>query len=121
MPTATLAVVALFFAFVGQAAAAAAGPASLILLAPGQIRSQATAVYYLVISVAGQLVGPPPVGWMTDHFGDPAKLRYAMTIEALAVGVPAVLLVTAGLASYRRRVVELETLIGGSAPGAVHV
>jgi MFS family permease len=111
MPSAQLAVAALFFAFVGQATAAAAGPASLALIAPGQIRSQATAIYYFVISIAGQIIGPAPVGWMTDLFGDPAKLRYAMAIEALAVGLPALLLVRAGLANYRRRVDELETLI----------
>lgn len=111
MPTAELAVAALFIAFVGQAAAGAAGPASVILLAPGQIRSQATAIYYFIISVFGQLVGPPPVGWMTDLFGDTAKLRYAMSIEAVCVGVPAIFLLTLGLASYRRRVSELEILI----------
>jgi len=101
-------------------AAAAAGPACLALIAPGQIRSQATAIYYFIISVAGQLIGPPPVGWMTDLFADPAKLRYAMTIEALAVGIPALLLVRAGLMSYRRRVEELETLIGTPAQEAAH-
>jgi MFS family permease len=121
MPSAELAVAALFFAFVGQATAAAAGPASLILLAPGQIRAQATAIYYFIISISGQLIGPPPVGWMTDVFGDPAMLRYAMTIEALAVGIPAVLLVAAGLASYRRRVVEVEQLIDPLGRGASHV
>lgn len=120
MPTAELAVCALFFAYVGQAAAAAAGPASIILIAPGQIRSQATAIYYFVINICGQLLGPPPVGWMTDVFGSPDRLRYAITIEALAVGIPALLLVMAGLASYRHRVVELETLIARSAPGAAH-
>jgi MFS family permease len=83
----------------------------VILLAPGQIRSQATAIYYFIISVFGQLVGPPPVGWMTDLFGDTAKLRYAMSIEAVCVGVPAIFLLTLGLASYRRRVSELEILI----------
>jgi MFS family permease len=101
----------LFIAFIGQAAAGAAGPASVILIAPGQIRSQLTAIYYFVISVCGQLIGPPPVGWMTDQFGDPAKLRYAISIEAICVGLPAIGLLTLGLASYQRRVRELETLI----------
>jgi MFS family permease len=114
MPTGELAVGALLIAFIGQAAAGAAGPASVILLAPGQIRSQSTAIYYFIISVFGQLMGPPPVGWMTDQFGDTAKLRYAMSIEAICVGVPAILLLMLGLASYRRRVVELENLIGQS-------
>ena len=120
MPSARLAMAAVFLAFTGQAAAAAAGPACLALIAPGQMRSQAMAIYYLVISIAGQLLGPLPVGWMTDLFADPTKLRYAMTIEALAVGVPGVLLVRAALGSYRRHVEQLETLIDASAGGAVH-
>lgn len=107
-PTPQLAIAAMFFAFVGQATAAAAGPATLTLIAPGQIRSQAIAIYYFVISICGQIIGPPPVGMMTDLFGDPAKLRYAMTIEALAVGIPAILIVALGMGAYRRRVIELE-------------
>ena len=72
------------------------------------MRAQMVAIYYLIISIAGQLIGPPPVGMMTDAFGDPAMLRYAMSIEAVAVGLPAILLVTMGLKAYRRQVVELE-------------
>jgi MFS family permease len=120
MPSTSLAMAAIFLAFTGQAAAAAAGPACLASITPGQMRSQGMAIYYLVISIAGQLLGPLPVGWMTDLFADPAKLRYAMTIEALAVGVPGVLLARAALGSYRRHVEQLETLIDASAGGAVH-
>jgi MFS family permease len=118
-PTPELAVAAMFFAFVGQACAAAAGPASLSLIAPGQMRAQAVAIYYLVISIAGQLIGPPPVGIMTDLFGDPAMLRYAMTIEALAVGIPTLILVSLGLKAYRRQVTELEKDLA-SEGGGVH-
>ena len=120
MPSTSLAMAAVFLAFTGQATAAAAGPACLASIAPGQMRSQAMAIYYLFISIAGQLLGPLPVGWMTDLFADPAKLRYAMSIEALAVGVPGVLLARAALGSYRRHVEQLETLIDASAGGAVH-
>jgi hypothetical protein len=111
MPSAPLAIAALVFAFVGQAMAAAAGPATLTLLAPGQIKSQATAIYYLAIGIAGQLLGPWPVGLMTDLFGDPADIRYAMTIQAATIGTIALIVVAAGLASYRRCVVEVEGTI----------
>ena len=70
MPGAELAIAMQLFAFTGQAMAAAAGPASITLIAPGQIKSQATALYYLCIGVFGQLLGPPPVGLMTDLFGE---------------------------------------------------
>ncbi|HSD74856.1 MAG TPA: MFS transporter [Steroidobacteraceae bacterium] len=112
MPSAWLAVLMLLLAFIGQAAAGAAGPASIALIAPGQMKSQAVAIYYLFIGVFGQLLGPPPVGLMTDLFGDSGKLRYAMTIEAGVVGCIALVLVAAGMGHFRRAVVELEELIG---------
>ena len=116
MPTPELAVFMQLFAFTGQAMAAAAGPATLTLIAPGQIKSQATAMYYLFIGVFGQLIGPPPVGLMTDLFGDPGMLRYAMTIEASVAGITALILVALGMRHYRRCVDEVESLM---APGEV--
>lgn len=111
MPTPELAVFMQLFAFTGQAMAAAAGPATLTLIAPGQIKSQATAIYYLFVGVFGQLIGPPPVGLMTDLFGDPTMLRYAMTIEAAVVGTTALILVALGLPHYGRCVDEVESLM----------
>ena len=119
MPAPALALAVMFFAFVGQATAAAAGPASLSLLAPGQIRAQLTAIYYVVISVSGQLLGPPPVGWMTDHLGGPRHLREAMTIEVLAAGVPVLLLVWRGLRNYGAEVLAVERAIDGQRTAVV--
>ncbi|MBV6416392.1 MAG: putative sialic acid transporter [Steroidobacteraceae bacterium] len=116
MPHAGLAVAMQLFAFGGQAMAAAAGPASITLIAPGQIKAQATAIYYLCIGLFGQLLGPPPVGWMTDLFGDPASLRYAMTIEAATIGGLALALVAFGMSRYRRCVIEVDGLITPAGP-----
>jgi MFS family permease len=77
-------------------------------IAPGQIRAQATAVYFLVINLTGQAAGPPLVGLLADHFGGPQALAAAMTIEAFAVGLPALLLVALGLRHYRRLAASLE-------------
>lgn len=107
-PTAALAVCGMFCAFVGQAMATAAGPVSLSYLAPGEIRAQATAIYYFVISLAGQMFGPPPVGWMVDHWGDPNDLRYAMSVEAAAVSIPALILVRCGFGAFGRGTQQLE-------------
>jgi MFS family permease len=120
MPTPELAIFGQLFAFTGQAMAAAAGPATLTLIAPGQIKSQSTAIYYLFIGVFGQLIGPPPVGLLTDLFGDQGKLRYAMTIEAATVGVLALIFVRLGLSHYRRCVAEVETLIASHERAAAH-
>lgn len=111
MPTPQLAMLCLLFAFMGQAVVTPAGPASLSLIAPGQTKSQSTAIYFLVVGACGQLIGPTPVGLITDLLGDPAKLRYAMTLQAGVVGAFALLVVAAGMGAFRRNVIELEQLI----------
>jgi len=116
MPSAALGLVALFCAHVGQAMATAAGPATLVTLTPGQMRAQATAIYYLVINVIAQLIGPPLVGLMSDAIGSPAGLRYAVAIEAALIGVPSVLVVSLGFAAYRRSVTELRAKLEEALP-----
>jgi MFS family permease len=113
MPSAGFAIAVLLVAYIGQAVATAAGPAALATLAPGQIRSSAVAVFYLVISIAGQLLGPPIVGFLAEQFSDPTGLRYAMSIEAFAIGIPAAILVALGLGSFRRAAIAREA---GMAP-----
>ena len=108
MPSATIGLVALFCAHIGQSMATAAGPATLMMLAPGQLRGQVTAIYYLVISIISQLLGPPVVGLLTDSFGDPNDLRYAVSLEAIIVGLPSILLAYFGFAAYRRSVVAMD-------------
>lgn len=108
MPSAKLGLIVLFCSVIGQAMATAAGPATLVMLAPGPIRAQATAIYYLVINVIAQLIGPPLVGLMTDLLGSPDKLRYAVALEPVIIGIPSILLVWRGFAAYRRSVVELD-------------
>jgi len=94
---------------IGQAIATAAGLGALSVLAPGQIRSRITAIYYLIISIASQLLGPPIVGWLADLFHDPKGLRYAISIEAIAVGLPASILVALGMKYFRREIIDMET------------
>lgn len=123
MPTPQLAMFALLFAFIGQAMVTPAGPASLSLIAPGQTKSQSAAIYFLVVGACGQILGPPPVGLITDLLGDPSMLRYAMTLQASVVGVFALTIVALGMGSFRRNVEELERLIDesgvrGDGPGA---
>jgi MFS family permease len=102
MPSAPLAIAMLFLAFIGQAAFSASSPAALTQLAPGQIRAQSLAIFYMVNGLVALTIGPPPVGWMTDTMGGPEMLRYAMTIEALGVGIPSLIIVVLGLKHYAR-------------------
>lgn len=107
MPNAPLAVAVLFLAFMGQGMATAAGPSALTLITPGQIRGQTISLYYLVLSVVGMVFGPPPVGWLVDFFGDPRALRYAIAIEAISVGIPALIFVMLGLRHYAKAVLPV--------------
>lgn len=117
MPSARAAIAVLFCSVIGQAMATAAGPATLVMIAPGPIRAQATAIYYLVINVIAQLIGPPLVGLLTDLFGHAEALRYAISLEVVMLGVPAILLVRRGFGAYRASVVELEGMPDGLACG----
>jgi MFS family permease len=98
--------------------ATAAGPATLVVLAPGAIRAQTTAIYYLVISALAQLIGPPLVGLIADGIGSPDALRYAVSIEAGGVGIVAIWLVLLGFRHYRRSVAELREVSAELPPQA---
>jgi MFS family permease len=115
MPSANLALVFMCFTQFGQAMSTVSGPATLMMLAPSQMRAQATAIYFLIFSITSQFLGPPVVGAITDWFGDPKALRYAISIEAIFIGVPSLLLVWAGFGAVRRAVVELEQRLATAA------
>ena len=100
MPSAPLAICVLFIGFIGQATVSAAAPAALMLITPGQMRSQTIALFYLSISLVSLLCGPPPVGWMVDLMGNPRSLSYAIAIEAAVVGIPSLLILVMGLRHY---------------------
>ena len=59
----------------------AAGGGALMVITPNQMRGQATAIYYFIISLAGLTLGPTSVAVLTDYvFGDEAALRYSMAV-----------------------------------------
>jgi MFS family permease len=54
---------------------------------PNRLRGQASAIYYLVISVVGLTLGPLVVGLLTDFvFRDPRAIGSALAIVAIVVG-----------------------------------
>lgn len=108
MPTAELAVVLMFVAFVGKSVATAGGPSSMMQIAPGEIRSQSMAIFNTVIALVGPLFGPPLIGWAIDASGDPKSIGVVLTSYVLILGVPAVLLVALGLRHFRHTVHDLE-------------
>ncbi|NND36244.1 MAG: MFS transporter [Gammaproteobacteria bacterium] len=99
MPTPGLALLMFVPHILAAAAITAAGGAALMVITPNQLRAQATAIYYFIISLAGLTLGPTSVAMLTDFvFADEASLRYSMAI----VGFAAPLLSVAGAALIRR-------------------
>ncbi len=77
----------------------AVGVTALLLITPAQIRGQMVALYYVTISLAGLLLGPPAVGWLSTNVFGEDQIRWAMASVPLIFGIiPALLLpVTARL------------------------
>lgn len=102
MPSPELAIAVLGLSTVGGAMASACGAAATVALAPNQVRAQATAVYWVIINLAGLFIGPPLVGFITDRiFGDPAALKYGLAIVPLLVGLPLMVVQIRALKSFR--------------------
>ena len=108
MPTAQLAVAAMFVAFIGKSLATAGGPAALALVTPGDIRSQSVAIFNTCITLVGPLIGPPLIGWATDASGDPKSIGWVLSLFVLGLGIPSLIVTMSGLRSYRKALVEVE-------------
>ncbi|MFT4026363.1 MAG: MFS transporter [Novosphingobium sp.] len=108
MPTAELAVVLMFIAFMGKSIATAGGPASLSLVTPGDIRGQSAAIFTAVVTVVGPIFGPPIIGWAVDASGDPKFVGTALSAFVTVLGIPSILFVLWARRYYRTAVVELE-------------
>lgn len=104
----------------GQCFCGSAGPASLTFLTSSEIRSTATALYFMFLSLVSLTIGPMPVGLLVDWMGDPALLRYAISIVAALVGIPAMIVVVTGFGAYRRGVEEVEAMITRSEARPAH-
>ena len=114
MPTAEIAVVFMFIAFVGKSVATAGGPASMALITPGEIRTQSMAIFNTVISLIGPLLGPPIIGMITDLSGDPKNIGIVLTSYVILLGAPAILITWLGLTYYRQAARDLDASLATS-------
>lgn len=104
MPTAALGFVFLALATAGIGMVSAVGVLSVLEITPGAVRGQVVALYYMAISLSGLFLGPPVVGWLSDHVFGPAQLRWAMaTLPPLFGALPLLL-------ASRTRALYLEAL-----------
>jgi MFS family permease len=105
MPTAALAVawlavVNFFAAFPWGAASAAAAE-----MAPLRLRAQSVALFFLLLNLISQTLGPLSVGLFNDHvFGRGAGVRYSIAIVSSVGMLLTIIFLSAGLAAYRRAV-----------------
>ncbi len=110
MPTPWLALGVLFIGFLGMSISSGTSPSALLAITPGQLRGQATAVFFLIINLFGSMTGPPIVGFITDMMGDPADLKYGMSITCFGYGVIMVVTLLWGLRSYKHDAVAMDKL-----------
>ncbi len=82
-----------------------AAPAAIVAIVPNQMRGQTAAVYLFIVNLIGLGVGPTAVALVTDYvFADDLALKYSLLIVGTAANVAAILLLSAGLKSYRETV-----------------
>lgn len=99
MPSPEIAMAILALNTVGIALTSATGVTGLMNITPGEIRGQTVALYYMVISLSGLLLGPGTVGWLSDNVFGNEHLNYAAAAIPAIFGIPVLLLI-----SYARRV-----------------
>jgi MFS family permease len=80
------------------------GVLAVLEITPATIRGQVVALYYMAISLSGLFLGPPVVGWLSDHVFGPAQLKWAMSTLPLLFGALPLLLAS------RTRALYLQTL-----------
>ena len=76
--------------------------AALNEITPNQLRGLVTALYILVLGLAGAGLGPFAMGWVTDNvFGDKQYIHYSMALVTSVMGLSGCALVAFGLRSFR--------------------
>ena len=83
------------------------GPAAMNYITPNQLRGQGIAIFYFILNICGQVLGPRLVAFFTDDvFKDPVYLRYSVAVFTVMVGVLAFIILWAGLKPYRQSAAE---------------
>lgn len=87
---------------IGIATLSATAPTALLNITPGQIRGQVVALYLIVISIAGLLLGPTSIGLLNDYVFGEQGIRYAAALVPVLFGVPILLTVAGTRRRYAR-------------------
>ena len=112
MPTGEIAFAVWLFNLMGMSIVSASSPIAMLNIAPGPMRAQLSALFYMVTSLTGLLLGPLTVGLLTDHVFGADGIQYAAAAVPALFGLPVLLF--AGFAR-RRYAQECETIYGATA------
>jgi MFS family permease len=93
MPTPELAFVMIVGNTIGIATTTATSVTSLMNITPSQFRGQAAALYYMIVSMLGLILGPNTVGALSDYVFGNEQLNYAAAATVAIYGVPILLLI----------------------------
>lgn len=103
MPNGELAFLMLAINIIGIAGLTATSSITLMSITAGEVRSQVTALYYVIISVTGLFLGPTTVGVLSDLVVGPENIRYAVALVAAIYGIPLLFVMRGTLRRYRAR------------------
>ncbi|MDG2319107.1 MAG: MFS transporter [Rhodospirillaceae bacterium] len=107
MPTPETATVMIFFFFLGMSIASGTSPSCIIAITPGELRGQATVVFFFTINLFGSLVAPPLVGIIADGMGGPGNLKYGLAYLGAGFSVLMALSLWLGFKSFKQSAAEL--------------
>ncbi|MEE4453085.1 MFS transporter [Novosphingobium resinovorum] len=108
-PNPYLAIAALAVSAFFSSMSTSTGVASVVFATPSAYRGRVLALYTMVNSMIGTLIGPTGVGLLNDTvFGDGAGIRWSLASILLVVGGVLTAYLLTGRKGYARAVTELE-------------
>jgi MFS family permease len=104
MPTGELAFAVWLCNLVGLSMVSAAAPVALLNITPGEMRGQVSALFYMIIMLAGLVIGPLAVGLFNDALFAGSNIALACSLVPLVAGIPGLALLGYTRREYRKAV-----------------
>jgi MFS family permease len=113
MPTPAASLAVFMLAPIGAGIMQSSSATSMMMLTPNRMRSQVAAVFFLIVTLIGSLIGPTLIAALTDFaFRDKASLRYSIAAVAIAGLGSSLMLLLSARTAHRASFEELEVSEG---------